>query len=334
MRISPHWKARLAAAVVASSLMASAAPICRAEDSAKEPATPSTQPAGAPGEQILLPEVNVRDVQLPDLIDFLRDVDPTFQAVIAYDPGAKRGEPTIQEMRLKNVSAEAVLELLSQTYPRITIQMLSGDKAAKHKIWTIRVGPDPRDPNGRGLPGEEGGLFGGAPDGQQTPVTAVHRLREIVDDIAPPNGGAAERKTALESIVSLVQATLETSGGRPGKVDRKGDVLLKLHEGTETLIFHGSGQQAMLVAQALETLAPRPIDADAATKLNIRQLSADLRRLQQQVATLQQSAGGHGGPGGFAGSPDGGPPGGVPGQVHEPTPGGATPPGRPADGRR
>src|SRR4051794_31099700 len=107
MRTSTRWKARLAAVCLASTLMASAVPVCRGAD-APAPGAAGATPAAAPSTQgddaskpKLLPEINVKDVALPDLIDYLRDLDPSFQAVVAYDPGAVRGEPKIQELRLK-----------------------------------------------------------------------------------------------------------------------------------------------------------------------------------------------------------------------------------------
>src|SRR3954468_24195711 len=65
----------------------------------------------------VLPEVNVKGIALADLIDFLRDPDPAFQAVISYAPGVEPPGPIIQELRLKNVTADSVLEVLKQAYP-------------------------------------------------------------------------------------------------------------------------------------------------------------------------------------------------------------------------
>jgi len=368
MRTSRPFKTRLQEVALAAALTAFTAPFTRAADPPKpdahdaKPAAPTTSPAGeAKGK--LIPELNFKDIALTDLIDFLRDVDPSFQAVIAYEPGTVRGEPTIQELRLRNVSLGAVLQLLAETYPQIKINA-SADNAGGG-IWTIRVEPDPRVPSGAVGGGGGRELFGpsgvpGAPGGmEQMPaaVTVVHRLREIVDDIAPANGGDAERKKALESIVSLVQATLEATrdmsadvgvpaeGGvrrfKAVKSERKPEAQLKLHEGTETLIFHGSPEQSVLVAQALETLTPRATRdrGDAATKTQLRQLSADVRRLQQQVTGLQQSgghdpmqAGSEGAPG-LPGESIPGASGGPPAAGARPAPGapgGEIPPGRSA----
>jgi hypothetical protein len=315
MHTSPRWKTPLVVACLASTLTAAATPYVWAADGpTADPAAaaaPSSKPQDASTPK-LLPEVNVKDIPLPDLIDYLRDVDPSFQAVVAYDPGANAGEPKIQELRLKNVSAESVLKLLSQTYPRISLQEVPPEKGANTKIWTVRVEADPNNPfarGGGGAAGAAGGFVPGiemaggiGPEGQPagaTVVTAVHRLREIVDDLAPPNGGAAERKTALESVLSLVQAALETGGGGGAKRQKAAGVELKLHEATETLIFHGPLEQSGIVAQALETLAPRRAGerggerdrfVGSGVNTQLRQLGNDIERLRRQIAALEQQA--------------------------------------------
>jgi hypothetical protein len=235
--------------------MASAVPFALAQDA------PKPGPTTATGEDEsaklrLLPEVNLQDVGLPDVIGFLRDVDPSFQAVIAYDPGATRGDPKIQELRLRNVSADAVLQLLAKTYPQISVEAVRDKQGGI--IWSVRVMPDNRFFD-RGRGGGVGG-FGGVPRTANAPtgVTVVHRLREIVDDIAAPDAKDGDRKKALDSIVSLVQAALETdAAGAGAKGGGKTDLLLKVHEGTEALIFHGSQDQANIVVQALDALQPR-----------------------------------------------------------------------------
>jgi hypothetical protein len=184
------------------------------------------------------------------------------------------------------------MELLSQTYPQIHSSVApSGDD--KGKIYMIRVEAGPQQQGAPGL--ARGGGGGAGPQQAPDAVTVVHRLREIVDDIAPANGGDAERKKALESIVSLVQTTLETSGlfqtpaelrETKSKGEHPNPVLLKLHEGTETLIFHGSPEQAGLVGEALATLQPRPEDGS-----NARQLDARVRRVSDRLAALEKRFG-------------------------------------------
>lgn len=335
MRTTPRWKTRLAAACLASTLAGSTIPSAWAQDAHKAepvaaPPAPSSKPQ-EPSNARLLPEVNVKDIPLPDLIDYLRDVDPSFQAVVAYDSGAIAGEPKIQELRLKNVSAESVLKLLAQTYPRISLQEVPPEKGANSKIWTVRVEADPFSRGAGGMPGADPGGFApgmGMPMGAEgqpmaAVVTVVHRLREIVDDLAPPNGGPADRKTALESVLSLVQAALETSGpggGGGAKRQKMPGIELKLHEATETLIFHGPVEQSGIVSQTLETLAPRRDGnardrGGAATGVNtqLRQLSNEIERLRRQVGVLEQAAGtkSEGGP--PAATPPGAAPGGLPG---------------------
>jgi hypothetical protein len=284
----------LAASVLLASTAATAGAADPQPPNEKSPPAATTAPAG--DHPKLLPEVNVKDVPLTDLIDLLRDVDPTFQAVVSYEPGATRGQPQIQELRLRNVSVESVMKLLSESYPQINIGSVTEDGTGK--VWTIRVSHDQRQPSGPpiGRPGgqglfggESGGGGGGVPVQEAGDVTAVFRLREIVDDLAPINGGAAGRKSALESIVSLVQTTLETGGAsKPGgfKGAARHEATLKLHEGTETLIFHGSSEQSGLVVQALDTLQPRS-ENNRSTQAALNRLTGEINRLGQQVHMLE-----------------------------------------------
>ena len=69
----------------------------------------------------------------------------------------------------------------------------------------------------------------------------------VVNDAGEKRDGAL--KKAIESVLSLLQASLETAGQGKGS-------LLRLHEETETLLFKGSPEQAQLVERALETLLP------------------------------------------------------------------------------
>jgi hypothetical protein len=130
----------------------------------------------------LIPELKVNDVPFSELLEMLRKADPSFQAVIAYPADSDRSGPVIQELKLKNVSAEAVLQLLEKTYP-IEISATETEQGAR--IWTVRV----RTPESRG------GLYGGSgghDDGGSQRVTTVHRLREIVDELVADTSKAEE----------------------------------------------------------------------------------------------------------------------------------------------
>jgi hypothetical protein len=235
---------------------------------------PGAQPAAAPAPKAAepagktLPEISLNDVGLPDIIAFLRDVDPGFQAVIAYAPGIPRGEPKIQELRLKNVTTDAVLHLLAETYPQINIEAVSaGGEDGKGRIWTIRVGRDPRvDERDMAL----------------APVTTVNRLREIVDSVSDNARGAAERKRAMDLVLSLVQAAVETAG-RDGP-----PAVVKLHEGTETLVFKGTPEQVNLVQQTLASLEPPKDERDAKAQQQMEAYKREIQAQQMRVEGVRQ----------------------------------------------
>src|SRR3954453_16166330 len=135
---------------------------------ADKPAVPLPEKPGGDAPA-LLPEVKLNDVNFPDLIQFLRDVDPTFQAVVSYTPGAAEGGPRIQELRLKNVTSEGIMQLLAETYPQITMNQVPAPDG-KHRIWAIRIDRDPRADRVVAAAGE--------------PTTTVWRLHEAVDELA------------------------------------------------------------------------------------------------------------------------------------------------------
>jgi hypothetical protein len=203
----------------------------------------------------VLPEVSMKDVNFPDLVDFLRDVDPGFQVMVSYAPGVAYGTPRIQDLRLKNVTAEAVLQLLGQAYPQLTISAAPvADREGR--IWSIRVERDRRADNASG--------------GEATP--SVWRLREAVDELVSNKGG--DRKKALDALLSLVQATLEAipNEGAPP--------VIKLHEATETLVFRGTREQALMVHAALDSLRT-PRDEE------LQQAKRRQGELEQKIVALQ-----------------------------------------------
>jgi hypothetical protein len=197
---------------------------------AQQPATAAAaeemkhEPSGT-----VIPEVDFKNTLFSDVIQFLRDVDKSFQCVVSYNPGAEGG-PSIQEMKLRNVTAESVLELLTTAYPQIHASM---DSSARY--WIIRV---------------EGEPTRGGDQSPQAPRVMVHRLREIVDDLLRRPDAEQSRKKALESIMSLVSNLTEVDGGDMN------NVRLQLHEATETLAVKGADPLLETVAAALASLRP------------------------------------------------------------------------------
>jgi hypothetical protein len=169
-------------------------------------AGPATSPGAAAAASGLIPELNVQNVALADLLQFLRDVDPSFQAVVSYEGGPQNRGPEIQDLKLKNVSTRMVLSLLSQTYHGIDVNAVDTDEG---RFYTIRVGEQPTG----------GGITSGELARAATrKSTSVHRLREIVDTMLAEAGGertAETRKKALDQALALVQAAVQTDVSGP-----------------------------------------------------------------------------------------------------------------------
>jgi hypothetical protein len=233
--------------------------------------------------------VKVEGLPLVEVLNFLRDVDPTFQVVLA-GPGAQGGGPVIHELKLKNVSAESVLKLLAQTYPQIAVDTVAGDDQGS-PIWTVVVaGPRPGEggiPGVPGVPGFDPGGFEmmgdpGMPAPAAQPVTIVRRLRESIDHLA---GGDSEeaRAKARSAVLSLVQATIETQGG-----GGNAPAVIKLHEPTDTLVFKGTPFQAQFVDEALDTLLPSKENQHAAFQKQAEHYARQLGRLEVRLAELER----------------------------------------------
>jgi hypothetical protein len=274
----------IAAAVPA--LAQEPAPPGAAAKEGKPAAAAATTPAN-PARPMLLPEVKVEGLPLVEVLNFLRDVDPTFQVVLA-GPGAQGGGPIIHELKLKNVSAEAVLKLLAQTYPQISIDTVAADDQGS-PIWTVVVGAP--KPAGEGDP-----LFGGAGPGfdpamgmpadrSAEPVTIVRRLRESIDHLAAGDSEEARAK-ARSAVLSLIQATIETQGG-----GGKAPATIKLHEPTDTLVFKGTAAQAQFVDEALGTLLPSKENQQAALQKQAEHYAKQVGRLEARLAELERKLG-------------------------------------------
>ncbi len=81
----------------------------------------------------------------------------------------------------------------------------------------------------------------------------------------------------MNNILSLVQAALEAQGSTT-------NVLMKVHEATETLIFRGNLEQTEAVQQVLAALEPTKMEAERAKLRD--QMAADRNRSQDDLARL------------------------------------------------
>jgi hypothetical protein len=216
--------------------------------------------AAAAAAQKLLPEVKVENISLADLINNLREADPSFQAVVAYAPGVEPPGPVVQELKLKNVTAQSVLDVLQQVYPFLEIRTVRvGDERQESEVKTVVVNRDNREK--RPASGR---------------VTSVLRIREIVDDLEEDEGRkdvAGARDRARSAVLSLLQAALQTTEPAGSS--------LKVHEATDTVVFSGTGEQAVLVQETVQTLK-RPRDKEvAAAVARAEKAEAALRQLEK-----------------------------------------------------
>lgn len=273
-----------ACAVGVASVPATAPAAQRAEETQPAQGQPA-QPASASGEsardkappaaQALIPLLEIEDMPFEQLVEHLRDLNPNFQAVVAFAPGAAPG-PTIQDLRLRNVSAPTVLRLISQTYEQVRVEEVDEDG---QRFWTVRVAPARQRDGGDG----GGGLFGDVRGraGGDARVTRLFRLTEPVDDATR---GDTTRDAAREAVMSLLQSALESDLPAPAAKGRPGTPLplIKLHEPTETLVFTGTEAQAGLVAEALSTLGP-PVSGSSDHLKRLVVVEERLARLEQAL---------------------------------------------------
>ena len=155
-----------------------------------------------------------------------------------------------------------------QTLPQLSIEGVGGQQGP---ICLLKVGA----PAGMAPSGWWAGRWevmgymaiGGMGGGKQPPLLQVYRLSPLIP------AGAADRKASLNDILSLVQAALEAQGSAS-------NVLMKVHEGTGTLIFRGNAAQTEVVERALKALAPTTAESDRA-KLE-EHLQAERERMQER----------------------------------------------------
>jgi hypothetical protein len=263
---------RLVASLLALSLLTFSAIAQNkpAPESKKPDAKPTTQPT-------VLPEVSLQEVSVFDAIQFLRDVDPSFQAVVAYGPGADPNKPPIiHELKLKNITADDVIAVLGEVLPFVSIDRITLNDG---KLLMIRINADPNSPE----PEEA--------RESKDPTTTIYPLRAIIDNMsrnAMPRYHPADeekqfaaalteqRKQSRDAVLALVQTAIQTEGV-------KGNVTLKVHEPTETLIFKGSKRETVLVQGALDALAPQASEPPSDSE--VKALREEVRKLRAQIAS-------------------------------------------------
>ena len=214
---------------------------------------PAAAAAAAPATPVTddnptLKEVSFKGVRLNDAVSYLRQTCPRFKVVVVPDPQCADPDPVLPDINLKNVDLQQFLEVLKQTLPQLSIEGVEGQQGP---VCLLKVG---------------------ATAGTQLPLLQVYRLSPLIP------ASAADRKAYLNDILSLVQAALEAQGSAS-------NVLMKVHEGTGTLIFRGNAAQTEVVERALKALAPTTAESERAKYQE--QMQANRDRMGERSAQLE-----------------------------------------------
>ena len=128
----------LAVALVLVGLISSsalAAPPVKNKAVEKSVDKPVDKPADSSVAETIIPELSFQGVQLEDAIDFLQDSIPNFKAMVIRDSGVAAEVPTVR-MKLKKVSLDQFLELLTTAYPGVEVSPVTG---AGGTVYVIKV---------------------------------------------------------------------------------------------------------------------------------------------------------------------------------------------------
>ncbi len=221
-------------------------------------------------EPALLAELNLSNAPLPTVVDFLRAADPSFQVVLASDPGVSVDQVMISELRLSKVTASQVLQALQIAYPQIEVMNMGHGgpppfpmppgpmgtvSSAAPALWVVRVTA------GRGS------------DSAQT--TRVFRLREAIDQLQR-DSQVKDRDAARAGVLQLVEAALRAAAaGTPDQEPPQ----LQVHEPTDTLVFCGTRKELELLSGALDALRPPAGDLHLAIYRLLRRVTALEKKL-------------------------------------------------------
>ena len=255
-----------APAFVALALLAGPTILFSAEK-AKE--TPKPAPPAADRGNPVLKEVKFHGARLSDVIAYLRQSCPRFKVVLVPDPQCPDPDPALPDIELKNVELNAFLEVLTKMLPQLTLDAVDSGYG---EVDLLKLAAPPGG-TGKGV---MGGGMGGMGGGMELPRTQVYRLSHLIRADA---GSQGTRAAAMNDILSLVQAAVEAAGSSK-------DVLMKVHEATETLIFRGSPTQIEVVERALKALEPTNGEKDLA-KLR-EQMQAEHDRSEERMGRLTE----------------------------------------------
>jgi hypothetical protein len=216
-----------------------------------------------------LPELKFDNVKLDDALTFLSDVDPTFAPQLVRDPRVPSDYPMIT-FRAKNITIPQFLEFLQQAYG-IGSSRIAGPGGF---VYLITVEADSRVE----------AYLAGQTKSQSASTVNVFNISDVVQRVAalkPAERSSAERaKLALNDVLALVQAALELT-------PQANKATLKVHEGTESLIFKGTIEQLQVVEDTLKTLRGTSLPGADYQYLSLKQR---VETLQNDVQTAAQQA--------------------------------------------
>jgi hypothetical protein len=222
-----------------------------------------TKPTTVPLDGIL-PEMRFDGQTLDEVIEYIQTIVPDFNAVIIRPPGMPADQPTVPRMTLKNVTLLQLLQVLEAS-ASTKVDIIDGESGP---VYTLRLLPNPWE-------------VARGPGSRAETVVRVFALGDIVNSMAQTRNGEPKdrQKTAMNDLLSLVQAALEQAGGDDTPV-------LQIHEATQTLVFKGTKAQLEIVAQALAAL-PKPSETE------VRQQRDDawnnLEQTRNQLAEAQKA---------------------------------------------
>lgn len=258
------------ASILAASLMTVSVPAFAQPSSL---ATPGSLPAAA-GDPSLA--AKMIDVELPatnvrDFVDYLQRASGV-NIILFNDPNVDPSRITVPQMKLKQMPATTAIDLLSALPgANITVEQRDGSS------YLVTV----HSPDGPGFAGS-GGPGGAAP--AERPATKVFSLEQVffgTSGLNERSPDSAERTRVLTEKVpqalKLIEEALSLDADHPNE-----QAIVKLHEGTNTLIVRGRPGQLATVEEVLRALAP-PVPSDEAKAYAARLQEIQMKSDQEQM---------------------------------------------------
>lgn len=218
-----------------------------------------------------MPATQIGWSSLEAVLDLVHQKQPAFRYVVFRQPGVPESYPQVPPMSLDGLTVGQFLDLIRTECPGIDFRPLAGGDPAANPLFVVGVAPS----------GDAGAAAVRAAQqvthqADEPPVVRVFRLTDVVDRLAMKRAYAAgpilqagtnqftqaavdkyrdlladARRTGLDDVLSLVQATLDATV-KPNALP----ATLKVHPATESLIVKGSAEQVTVVETTLAELKP------------------------------------------------------------------------------